>query len=231
MPGSTVTVRASTSRSRTRLQVLREVDHQRRADRLPGQRRAAAARQDRHAVAGGQLDRGRWTSSVDFGNDHADRLDLVVGGVGGVEHARDGVEADLASDAALRARPGGLPAKCERAVGPMPVAIEWTVSALADRKRWRSSRYGPLQGFGGAMSHREIWCNLAVDPAPECSIAGARSRRESRLQPYRDTRSLPGDVVVAAYHAPPVRVDDRNFHRSRLSRAVDGVPGGSRTSS
>ena len=79
------------------IQVLRRVEHQSGADRLPGLRRAAAARGDRHAVAGGDLDgadhrlRRSWYH-------HPQRLDLIDARVGGVERPREAIETDLAVD-------------------------------------------------------------------------------------------------------------------------------------
>ena len=79
------------------VEVLRGVEHQPGADRLPGLRRAAAARGDRHAVPGGDGDGG---GDVVAGprQHHAARLDLVDAGVGGVEGARGLVEPHLAGD-------------------------------------------------------------------------------------------------------------------------------------
>ena len=79
------------------VEMLRGVEHQAGADRLPGLRRAAASRRDRHAVSRGDPDRAHHR----FGrarNDDAERLDLVDAGVGRVQRARHLVEANFAVD-------------------------------------------------------------------------------------------------------------------------------------
>ena len=65
--------------------ILTKVNDDRRANGLPGQRTAAAARQDRYPMTGGNLDRRLHIVGI-FGNDHPHRLDLVEAGVGAVEH-------------------------------------------------------------------------------------------------------------------------------------------------
>ena len=77
------------------IHVLGEVDDERRADRLARQRRAAAARQHADAVPGGQFDGGRDIVGMPRNND-ADWLDLVVAGVGRIQHAAGAIEAHLA---------------------------------------------------------------------------------------------------------------------------------------
>jgi hypothetical protein len=75
--------------------VLGEVEDEGVIDRLAGQRGAPAARQQRHLVRPRNVDRGPHVVGVARG-DHADRLHLVHGGVGGVQQPRGGVEADVA---------------------------------------------------------------------------------------------------------------------------------------
>src|SRR5439155_15809158 len=81
------------------VEVLRAVDHQPRADRLAGQRRAAAAGDDRHLQLGCDLDGG--DEVVPGPGDHdAQRHDLVDAGVGRVTAAGGVVEPDLAPEVA-----------------------------------------------------------------------------------------------------------------------------------
>ena len=74
-----------------RVEIFGAVDHQRFADGLPGLRGSAAARQHADALGAGN-------SYRPFGffyrarGDHADRHDLVMGGVGGVTAAGEAVE-------------------------------------------------------------------------------------------------------------------------------------------
>jgi len=75
-------------------QVLRHVEDQRLAHRLAALRGAGAARQDRRAGVARDVERGREVGLV-ARDDDADRLDLVDGGVGGVEHAVVPPEADV----------------------------------------------------------------------------------------------------------------------------------------
>ena len=105
-------------------------------------------------MLGGNLDGGQ-DVIAGGGDDDANGIDLVVRGVGAVEHAGDGVKADLARDAALQVvleRRGG---KRECAVRPEPVAIaNGCRSRWTDRKPWRSSRYRPLQDRWGEEAPR-----------------------------------------------------------------------------
>ncbi len=85
------------------MQVLREVDHDRVVDRLAGEARAAAARQDRGAVLVADAVGG--DDVVERPRDHhADRRLAVVRGVGRVQRARRGVEPDLALQLAPEVR-------------------------------------------------------------------------------------------------------------------------------
>jgi hypothetical protein len=68
------------------VEVLRRVDNEAAADRLPGLRRATAPHRQRTAVF--RADGHRLDHIVPgFGDDHAERLDLVDAGVGGIERA------------------------------------------------------------------------------------------------------------------------------------------------
>ena len=80
--------------------VLRDIDLQAFADGLSGLRSAAAAHGDGAAEAAADFDDADDVLAR-LGNHHADGLDLIDAGVGGVERAGDGVEADFAGDAAL----------------------------------------------------------------------------------------------------------------------------------
>jgi hypothetical protein len=77
--------------------VAREVEDEGVVDGLARQRRAAAPRQDRDLVLGGDLDRGAHVVGV-ARDHHADRLHLVHRGVGRVEETGGGVEPDVAAD-------------------------------------------------------------------------------------------------------------------------------------
>ena len=97
--------------------VFRNVDLQAGPDRLAALRRAAAAHGDGAAVTPANLQAAQNVLAIP-GNDHAHRLNLVDAGIGGIERARNRIEADLAFDLALQ-----LPA--ERAVvqhGAAPAA-------------------------------------------------------------------------------------------------------------
>ena len=83
------------------VQVLGEVDHQRAADGLPRLRRAAPARKESYALLAGDLQR-RAHVVLRARDHHADRLDLVHRGVGGVAAAREAVEQHLALDVAAQ---------------------------------------------------------------------------------------------------------------------------------
>ena len=77
--------------------VARAIEHERVVDGLAGERGPAAARQDRDAELARHLDRRLDIVGV-AGNDDADRLDLVHGGVGRVEEAGSLIEADISAD-------------------------------------------------------------------------------------------------------------------------------------
>mgnify|MGYP001587523835 CR=1 FL=1 len=85
------------------IQVLAVVDHERRTDRLAALRRAAAAREHRHALVHCDLQRNQ-RILLGPGHHHADRLDLVNRGIGRVTPARPGVEQHLALDFLAQAR-------------------------------------------------------------------------------------------------------------------------------
>ena len=83
--------------------VLAAIDDQGAADGLAALRRAAAARQHRHALLAG--DREHRVDVVDVARHHdAQRLDLEIGGVGAVAAAREGVEQHLALDRGFEPR-------------------------------------------------------------------------------------------------------------------------------
>ncbi len=94
------------------IEVLGAVDDHRGVARLAGERGAAAARGDRHAVAAADLDGANHVFGVARQND-ADRDVPVVGCVGGPERQRAAIEADFAVDGAFevglesRGRRGG----------------------------------------------------------------------------------------------------------------------------
>ena len=79
------------------VEVLAAIEDDAGADRLAGQAGAAAARRDRHVHFGGDL-HGRDDVFGGFGDDDAERLDLIDAGVGAVEAARGDVEADFAGE-------------------------------------------------------------------------------------------------------------------------------------
>ena len=80
-----------------RVHVPREVQHERAVHRLARERRAAAARQERHVPRLRHLDR-RLDVVVVARDDDADRLHLVHRGIGRVEEARRGIEANIPGD-------------------------------------------------------------------------------------------------------------------------------------
>src|SRR5829696_10288821 len=109
-----------------------------------------------HVVAGGR-------------DDDADGIDLVVRGVSAVEHAGDGVEADLAGDAALQVvleRRGGK-RECAVRSGPFAVGPNFADAGLT----------GDTGGHLDIVLSRDRWSNetpenwrkRGVGPAPECS--------------------------------------------------------------
>jgi hypothetical protein len=81
--------------------VLREVEHERAVDRLPGERGAAAARQQRDVLAARNVERGDDVVGVTR-RDDADRLHLIHGRVRRVEQQRGGIEPDGAADDAAQ---------------------------------------------------------------------------------------------------------------------------------
>src|SRR5699024_10195604 len=78
--------------------VLAGIDHQRRTDRLTGEAGTATAGQNRHAMAGCEAD---CTDHVVLRSwyHHTHWVDLVVTGIGGVEHTADAIKTHLALDA------------------------------------------------------------------------------------------------------------------------------------
>ena len=93
------------------VEMLADVDDQRLSDGLAALRRAAAARQDGHAFIGGDLQ-----DAVDvlrrLWHHDADRLDLIVRGVGAVAAAAEGVEQHIAFRLAPQPRREGRVADC-----------------------------------------------------------------------------------------------------------------------
>ena len=87
-------------------QMLRDIDHDRRANRLAALGGAAAPGQNRHALLGGDLN-GRRDISQSARHHHADRLNLVDRGIGGVAAPAEAVEQHLALKRALE--PPGEP--------------------------------------------------------------------------------------------------------------------------
>ena len=85
------------------VKVFRAIDDERHVDALAALRRAAAPRQDRHAVLAGERDRGH--DVLDAARQHhADRDLPVVGSVGGIGRARPRIEAHFAGDRLSQAR-------------------------------------------------------------------------------------------------------------------------------
>ena len=104
MPGSTRAQRSLGSHLEQAIEVLGRVDDQAAADRLAGLRRAAAAHRERAAKSRAELD-DRDEVVLRPRNDDPDRLELIDAGVGGVERARDRVEADFAGHARFEGAP------------------------------------------------------------------------------------------------------------------------------
>ena len=77
--------------------VLRKIHHHRMTHRLSSQAGTAAARQHRDLIPTRDVHRGNDILQV-FGNDHADRLDLVHTGVGAIHGPGIGVEAHFPLD-------------------------------------------------------------------------------------------------------------------------------------
>ena len=95
MPGSTTQVPLISFDLDQLVQVLAEIHDQRAADGLAGLRGAAPARQHGHALLARNRQR-RAHVVVGARDHHAQGLDLVVRGVGGVAPAREAVEQHLA---------------------------------------------------------------------------------------------------------------------------------------
>ena len=83
------------------IHVLGRVDDQPGAHALTCQRTAATARQQGHAMACRKLDCGL-NIVCGAGNNHAQRLDLILAGVGAVKHAAVAIETHLALDNLLQ---------------------------------------------------------------------------------------------------------------------------------
>ena len=79
------------------VEVFAAIEDDAGADGLAGKAGAAAARRDRHVHFGRDL-HGRDDVFGGFGQDDAERFDLVDAGVGAVEAARADVEADFAGE-------------------------------------------------------------------------------------------------------------------------------------
>src|SRR5579883_2326701 len=121
MPGST-TMRRLSIEFKDAVEVGADIDDDGLTDRLAALGGAAAARQDRHALRGRDLhDAG--DVGLALRRDHANRLDLVDRGVGGVAAAGEWIEANLAFDGSAEA--GG-----ERAVADAPSRLKPPRSAL-----------------------------------------------------------------------------------------------------
>ena len=101
-PGSTSAVRALGIDVQDAAQVLRAVDHQRAVHRLAALAGAAAARQHGNAFLARDRQRGGDVADL-LRHDHADRLDLVDRGIGGVAAAVGAAEQHLAADLAREA--------------------------------------------------------------------------------------------------------------------------------
>ena len=86
------------------VEILAGVEHQRSTHRLPSERTARAARQQRHVVGGGHLERSVQVVTVAW-NHHAHGLNLVKAGIRAVERAAPAVAAHLARNAAAQ---GGI---------------------------------------------------------------------------------------------------------------------------
>ena len=99
------------------VEVLGAVDDEARPDRLAGQAGAAAAGGDRHAELGRDLHGGDEVVGG-AGHDDAERLDLVVAGVGGVQPAGGVVEPDLAGEVAAEVADERVPADGGEVVHP-----------------------------------------------------------------------------------------------------------------
>ena len=77
------------------VEVLADIDHQRRANGLTALRRAAAARQDRNPVVPCDLYRADNVIPV-CRHYHPDRLDLIDRGIGRIAAAAERIEQDIA---------------------------------------------------------------------------------------------------------------------------------------
>ena len=97
MPGSTTQRRVLDIDFEHAVEMFRAIDDQRRIHRLPALRGAAAARQHRDALLARDRDRAR---RIVHGarRHHAERHDLIMGGVGGIAAAGEAVEPHLARD-------------------------------------------------------------------------------------------------------------------------------------
>ena len=83
------------------MHVIGHVENDRPADGLPGERRAAAARQHRNAMLPGHAHRRLDVIGV-AGYHHPQRLDLVNTGVGAVQQAAERVETHLTVEVFLQ---------------------------------------------------------------------------------------------------------------------------------
>ena len=140
-------------------QVLAAVQHQRAIHRLAALAGAAAARQHRHAVFA--RDRQGGGHVVDgFRDHHAERLDLVDRGVGGIAAAIGGIEQHRAADVAAQALgqagvAGGDHAPRIWASGLLPLPLREGVGGRGpgrlpgDRPIAPSPQPPPARGGGG----------------------------------------------------------------------------------
>src|SRR5215217_2899673 len=116
-------------------------------------------------------------------DDDANRIDLVVRGIGAVEHAGDRVKADLARDAPLQVVLERRGDERQRTVRFAPVAMrsDGCGTGLTGKRRGHLNIVLSRERWGNETPLN--WRNRAVGLAPECStaiVADSRARAWSR---------------------------------------------------
>ena len=177
-------------------------------------------------VLGGNLD-----SSQDVfaggRDDDADGIDLVVRGIGAVEHAGDRVKANFARDPRVAGRPEALRRRKECAVRFALIAAGTDGCALGRPERMAVISVWTSPELGGAMRHRRIGVTMrwtrrpsvaSPDPTQTLSparwergfVAGSQSRRY-HARTFEEIKILSGAVYR---EVAPRAGASRTFSRS-----------------
>ena len=168
----------------------------------------------------------RIRSSRDRGSDDAERLDLVDAGVGGVERARDGVEADLAGDlvAERAAQPGDVQAAdvgaWQRRRGIDRQLVIGRVSPSRSRSRPRASVVAAAgeRDAQRALAARSV--GRAVDDDHAGVVEQAPADLVRRACPVSRTSTIAKKPPSGAQHAHARHAGERGRSPARAARVL-----------